>query len=91
MAAPLSNGRQRPALRGLASCLSTALQPLERQPAFLHDCALWPNPTPSLKRQRINQSCLKLLLLKIKLDYIWQLGRLSDDPASTARLSSYNC
>ena len=55
MAAPLSKGRQRPALRGFASSSPTALQPLERQPAFLHDCALLANSTQSLRYHRITQ------------------------------------
>jgi hypothetical protein len=39
--APLINSvmPQRPALRGFVSTLPAALQPFERQPAFLHDCA----------------------------------------------------
>lgn len=54
-----SSVRQRPALRGLAKSGSTALPPLERQPAFLHDGALLSHFWLSLRYHRINQRCLK--------------------------------
>ena len=62
--------RQRPALRGLAKNSSAVLPSFERQPAFLHEslphersecCGYGALPSHfwlSLRRHRINQSCL---------------------------------